>query len=263
MCVISVTRFLTDHRAGLPLSATTRMLETQDLLLALIPLIEKAPWVKTNARGEVMKFDKHEWVFVGEEDMGTLPELMVQCFLAVHNLTMDGECRSRYAMHSYRKENLLRLRRFLNEVVFDQVPPLANLLRTLEELSITGQFTGVSDNPTPFVVEIIPEVRETLVQCYEGRYEAVAAEQRGTVFVRETQEELQSLVTMFTMPDEVQAPTCALCKAVADQRCSRCSLEWYCSRECQVRHWKSHQPLCDVQTANREKENQPLIEHVA
>merc|ERR1711998_642305 len=45
MCVISVTRFLTDHRAGLPLSATVRLLDTQDFLMVLCPMIEKAPWV--------------------------------------------------------------------------------------------------------------------------------------------------------------------------------------------------------------------------
>merc|ERR1711937_618649 len=123
MCVISVTRFLT----------------------ALCPLIEKAPWVRKSIRGEVQKYEKQEWVLVDEEDMGKLPELQVQLFLAVHNLVMDQDCRNRYNLTSVRKDNLLRLRRFLNEVVFDQVPPLANLLRTLEELSITGQYTGAEE----------------------------------------------------------------------------------------------------------------------
>merc|ERR1719146_161273 len=66
MCVISVTRFLTDHRAGLPLSATVRLLDTQDFLLTIVPLIEKAPWVRKNARGEVQKYEKQEWVLVEE-----------------------------------------------------------------------------------------------------------------------------------------------------------------------------------------------------
>merc|ERR1712118_223196 len=149
MCVISVTRFLTDHRAGLPLSATVRLLETQ------------------------------EWLLVDEEDMGKLPELQVQLFLAVHNLVMDQDCRNRYNLTSVRKDNLLRLRRFLNEVVLDQVPPLANLLRTLEELSITGQYTGAEEAHTPFVVELIAEMRERLVQTYEGRYAAIAEDQKA------------------------------------------------------------------------------------
>merc|ERR1712025_1427048 len=93
-------------------------------------------------KGEVQKYEKQEWLLVDEEDMGKLPELQVQLFLAVHNLAMDQDCRNRYNLTSVRKDNLLRLRRFLNEVVFDQVPPLANLLRTLEELQSLDSIQG-------------------------------------------------------------------------------------------------------------------------
>jgi hypothetical protein len=261
MCVISVTRFLTDHRAGLPLSATVRLLDTQDFLLTIVPLIEKAPWVRKNSRGEVQKYEKQEWILVEEEDMGLLPELQVQLFLAVHNLAMDGECRNRYNMTGTRKGNLLRLRRFLNDVVFDQVPPLANLLRTLEELSISGQLTGVEEAHTPFIVELIPETRERLVGTYEGRYEAIAKEQIAVVFTKETPEELRSLSAMFTLPDDMTAPICAVCREEAEQRCSRCQGEWYCSRQCQVSDWKRHKPVCNA-ICEKMKESGPLIQEV-
>jgi len=264
MCVISVTRFLTDHRAGLPLSATVRLLDTQDFLMTLCPLIEKAPWVRKSIRGEVQKYEKQEWVLVDEEDMGKLPELQVQLFLAVHNLVMDQDCRNRYNLTSVRKDNLLRLRRFLNEVVFDQVPPLANLLRTLEELSITGQYTGAEEAHTPFVVELIAEMRERLVQTYEGRYAAIAEDQKANVFVKETSEELKSLGNMFTIPDELTAPTCVVCHADAEQRCSRCHTEWYCSRKCQVSDWKRHKSICIAicEHNKRAEMDVPMIQEV-
>merc|ERR1719160_2426766 len=264
MCVISVARFLTDHRAGLPLSATVRLLDSQDVLMVLCPLIEKAPWVRKNAAGEVQKYEKQEWVLVAEEDMGKLPELQVQLFLAVHNLVMDAECRNRYYLTSARKDNLLRLLRFLNDVVFDQVPPLANLLRTLEELSITGQYTGAEEAHTPFVVELIAEMRERLVQTYEGRYAAIAEDQKANVFVKETSEELKSLGNMFTIPDELTAPTCVVCHADAKQRCSRCQTEWYCSRKCQVSDWKRHKSICiAICEHNKRAETEaPMIQEV-
>jgi hypothetical protein len=264
MCVISVTRFLTDHRAGLPLSATVRLLDTQDFLMTLCPLIEKAPWVRKSIKGEVQKYEKQEWILVDEEDMGKLPELQVQLFLAVHNLVMDQDCRNRYNLTSVRKDNLLRLRRFLNEVVFDQVPPLANLLRTLEELSITGQYTGAEEAHTPFVVELIAEMRERLVQTYEGRYAAIAEDQKANVFVKETSEELKSLGNMFTIPDELTAPTCVVCHADAEQRCSRCHTEWYCSRKCQVSDWKRHKSICIAicQHNKRAEMDVPMIQEV-
>jgi hypothetical protein len=262
MCALSVVRFLTDHRPVMPLSATTRLLDTSDFLLVLCPLLDKAPWVRKNAAGAVMKYDQQEWQIVDEEDFGKLPGLQVQVLLAIHNLVLDPECRARYQLTSFRKDTLLRIRRFLNEVVFDQVPPLANLLRTLEELSIQGQFNGGEDvRSTPFVVELIAEIHETLVQTYEGRYAEIAEEQKKSVFVQETQAELRGMCDLFAMPDEVST-VCAYCRADATERCSRCKQEWYCSRECQVKHWKTHKPLCDVHCAQAAARQEPLIEDV-
>jgi hypothetical protein len=46
-------------------------------------------------------------------------------------------------------------------------------------------------------------------------------------------------------PQLVEDPKCALCGAAATKRCSRCRAEWYCGRECQVKHWKQHKTLCE------------------
>ncbi|CAK0891259.1 unnamed protein product [Prorocentrum cordatum] len=62
MCAISIVRFLTDHRVAVPLAVTTRLLETHDVLLLLVPLMEKAPWVRKNRlNGRIQKFEEHEW----------------------------------------------------------------------------------------------------------------------------------------------------------------------------------------------------------
>lgn len=49
---------------------------------------------------------------------------------------MDPECRKKYELTDYRKNNLLRLRKYMNEILLDQLPNLSFMLRTLEELSI-------------------------------------------------------------------------------------------------------------------------------
>jgi len=63
ICAINVCRFLTDHRKNLPITLTSRMMETHDVLMTLVPLIEKAPWVRKR-KGRFEKFDKHEWTLV-------------------------------------------------------------------------------------------------------------------------------------------------------------------------------------------------------
>merc|ERR1719352_1551388 len=207
MCVISIIRFLTDHRAAMPLAVTTRLLETHDILMLLVPLMEKAPWVRKNKiNGKIERFEDHQWEPVEADDEGRLPKLHTQVWLAIYNLIMDQECRSRYELSTNRRENLLRLRRFINEVVVDQLPPLTNLHRTLEELSISGQFVGAAPNSaaaTPFVVELVAEARETLVRTYEGRWQEVADLQMKEVFVKETPEELKRLANMISIPKEM------------------------------------------------------------
>jgi len=205
MCTISLLRFLTDHRVAVPLAVTIRLLETHDVLLLLVPLMEKAPWVRKNRRNSAIeKFEEHRWERVEQNDEGRLPKLHSQVWLTVYNLVMDAECRARYELISFRRENLLRLRRHINEVVVDQLPPLTNLHRTLEELAISGQFTAYANAPaaTPFVVELVAEAHETLVRTYEGRWEEVAEKQLREVLVKETPEELTRLGNMISVPKE-------------------------------------------------------------
>jgi hypothetical protein len=37
--------------------------------------------------------------------------------------------------------------------------------------------------------------------------------------------------------------TC-LCGKEANLKCARCALQWYCSKDCQVSHYKQHKMLC-------------------
>lgn len=206
MCAISILRFLTDHRAAMPLAITTRLLETHDVLMLLVPLMEKAPWVrKDRVTGRIQKFEENEWQNVADDDEGRLPKLHTQVWITVYNLVMDAECRNRYELSSFRRENLLRLRRFINEVVVDQLPPLTNLHRTLEEMSISGRFTGAGDPSaaSPFVVELVADARETIVRTYEGRWEEVAKHQLKEVLVKESPDELKRLGQMISIPKEM------------------------------------------------------------
>lgn len=206
MSSISVIRFLTDHRVAIPLTITTRLLETHDILMLLVPLMEKAPWVRRNVKtGKLEKFEENQWEVMESEDEGRLPKLHSQIWLTIYNLIMDPECRARYEMTNFRKDNLLRLRRFLNEVVIDQLPPLTNLLRTLEELSIQGQLTQSSGLPptSPFVVELVAEFWEGIRARHDGKWQAIADKQKIEVFTKESKDELKKLAHMISVPPEL------------------------------------------------------------
>jgi len=88
----------------------------------------------------------------------------------------------------------------------DQIPPLTNLHRTLEEMSISGRFTGADAGApaaSPFVVELVAEARERLVRTYEGRWQEVADHQLKEVLVKETPDELKRLGSMISIPKEL------------------------------------------------------------
>ena len=54
-------------------------------------------------------------------DLLKLTKLEAQCWIALYHLTCNKLCREKYGLNAFRKEQLLRLRKFLNDVVLDQV----------------------------------------------------------------------------------------------------------------------------------------------
>lgn len=245
---ITVMQSLTQHRKALPLTVTTRMIETHDIMLTFVPLMEKAPWVRKSRGGVLQKFEEHEWVSIADDEHTKLPRLQGSLWLAIYNLVMDAEFCARYEMTSTRRASLLRLRRFLHELVFDQIPPLAELLRSLENLSLQGSLAGAdTSTPAPFLVEVVAQIREELVKEHDGKWPQLAKTALEEIFSKEVSKDLmQRMGNMVTIPTDIENPICGNCGGDATHRCSRCKSEWYCSRECQVAHWPDHEETCNL-----------------
>lgn len=82
--------------------------------------------------------------------------------MAIYNMFMCREANRKYEITTFRKSNLLRLRKYITEPVIDQLPMLGQMLRTLEEISLMG------DNPiaerNSFIVQQLPEIRVKIVK---------------------------------------------------------------------------------------------------
>jgi hypothetical protein len=50
----------------------------------------------------------------------------------------SNESNRKYEITSFRKQNLLKLRKFLNETLIDQLPVLGGMVRALEEMQLMG-----------------------------------------------------------------------------------------------------------------------------
>lgn len=134
----------------------------------------------------------------------------------------------------------------MNEIIIDQIPNLTDVLKTLEQMSIMNTNAQVSRNP--FVVQQIPELRRSIA---EGRdWESIAEYQLNTFFTKEAEaSEFDQLVKFADMYSQTNIEAlsegfkCANCLKPATQRCSRCKTIWYCTRECQVDHYKKEHKL--------------------
>lgn len=83
-----------------------------------------------------------------------------------------------------------------------------------------------------------------------------------TFFAKNSEQEKQDmnrLVELYAnevFEDFLEDPKCEECGDLATQRCSKCKMAWYCSRDCQLRQWKKHKPICGVFAEQKAKSSE-------
>ncbi|XP_015778337.1 PREDICTED: LOW QUALITY PROTEIN: zinc finger MYND domain-containing protein 10-like [Acropora digitifera] len=132
---VSVLRYIIDSLTCLPLNVMTRVLNTHNTPVILVQLIENPPWIK-RSKGKLMKFIDNQWKVISKNERLLLTKTDGQVWLAVYQLLMNEDCQRKYEFNSYSKEQILKLRGYMNEVLLDQIPSLMDLQRYLEQLAI-------------------------------------------------------------------------------------------------------------------------------
>jgi len=191
---VFILRFLTSHVAKLSVTVMTRMLETHDFVLAMVPLIENPPWVrKTKAGWE--KYDDHTWAPVKPENLLTMSRCEGQPWLVLYNLLCDAECRKFYTFNTFRKDQLLRVRKYLNDTLKDQLPVLTEVQRYMDELVIMQ--APPPDGSKHFIVQQVPVIRNSIIKGRDWEKEAIKA--LHSIFPADGKnEDLKQLADVFT-----------------------------------------------------------------
>ncbi|XP_058415242.1 zinc finger MYND domain-containing protein 10 isoform X4 [Diceros bicornis minor] len=205
--------------------------------------------------GKLQQFEGGCWQTVAPPEQQKLSKLDGQVWIALYNLLLSPEARARYCLTSFAKGQLLKLRAFLTDTLLDQLPNLADLQGFLAHLALAEPQPPKKD----LVLEQIPEIWERLEQENRGKWQAIAKHQLRHVFSPSEQDlRLQARRWAETYRLDVleavapERPRCAYCSTEASKRCSRCQNEWYCCRECQVKHWEKHRKAC-VRTAQGDR----------
>merc|ERR1712166_513907 len=247
MTALSILRFITDHMTNLEMSIMSRLINPCDVPMQLVPLLQNAPWDYRTPEGVIKRFIDNKWEEVTSDDALRLNKYQAQVWLAIYNLVMDNSMRAKYDIDGHRKATLMMLRRYFNATLIDQLPVLADLQRTLEELNLVE--APEAANKTFFVLEQVATMREGL---QDHDWDQVAEHIANTVLSisdEEFQAEMGKMAEWykeFDCDSLMDEPKCSKCGAPAANRCSRCKNEWYCGRECQVGAWEGHEKMCDL-----------------
>jgi zinc finger MYND domain-containing protein 10 len=164
IAAVSVCRMLCEHADSLPLSVVSRMTDTHDLLVLLIPLIENPPWTRRLPdTGKWQKLIDQKWADVAPIDLLKITKLEGQPWLGIYHLIAKDIFRERYHLNSFRKGQVLRVRKFLNDILLDQLPFLADIQRYMDELQIM-EVPDASNTGSVFMLQQVSVSREKVVK---------------------------------------------------------------------------------------------------
>ena len=213
---VTLIRYLCAQGTKLGVSVLTRLMNTHDVMTLIVPLIDNPPWTRRlKSTGTWEKWIEQKWTACVPADLLKLTKLEAQAWLTVYNLISDETFRTRYQFNSFRKDALLRVRKYINDVMVDQLPMFADVQRFMDELAISGS-TGGTDNGTALVMEIMPEIRDAIMNKYTGKWTELAMEQLQTTYsggeMDKTDRGLKALAELYSGD--------ALAALVADQEMS-------------------------------------------
>ncbi|VDD80744.1 unnamed protein product [Mesocestoides corti] len=241
---------------------------------------------KKDCYARLVKYQWHEsgcWIAETDDKNWTvLTKTEGQVWLSIYQLLFSNLIPSvNYDLTaSHRKQALLRLRPHLTEVCIDVIPVLGELRRFLEEFAVCegsalasrgqavkGHSASASAVAQLCHVEVIADIYEGIQQKYRGKWKEVASEFMQRIQSEAGRESAKRAASKWAdafTEDNVNAlfgadatgdtfehpllppPRCVECGEIATKRCSRCRQEWYCRRECQVKHWPRHKKACDI-----------------
>jgi len=155
-----------------------------------------------------------------------------------------------YEMYDARRNQLLKLRPFLNDYSLDQLPILGELQLFLNELAMHASGPSAPCK-SPLLLELIAPIRDQLEKEFKDNRKSLVklySEELIEASRASLMERAKKLAASYDFnnfePTLPAMGTCAACGQDAEKRCSKCRQTWYCSRDCQVEHWKTHKVNC-------------------
>ena len=268
MSCINILRYISDHLEQLPFPVRHHMMNVKDVPVLFVTLMELRPWRrkvmkyndKTKKKEEIEEiYENNNWTSLMEHKY---PKLEAQILITIYNLVMNQDNNKKYEITEFRQNQLLRLRKYFTEDLYDQIPQMMNLYRSLENMSLMTYGNTLTVNP--FIVEMVPilsgnkifkltdeQIKQIGNYVVNNHFENLSREKLAKEL-----EPVNEIYNLDNIEYFMEDPVCAQCGKLANSRCSRCKSEWYCSKECQIKRWKEHKTVCKTLAALfKENEN--------
>ncbi len=113
--------------------------------------------------------------------------------------------------------------------------------------------SSLPNNHFPSIIPQVPVIYDKLINTNSKKWKTIA-KNHAKLLLEPTTSQLKAASKLWTTGSHLDVmeelmggpPKCGRCGQEASKRCSRCRNEWYCGRECQVKDWTNHKPVCDI-----------------
>lgn len=270
MRCLSTLCYIVDKLDMLSLSAATRLVRTHDIPCVLSEVLHTAPW-RRRRRQRTEKFYDNQWRPVHGDAILLVTKVEAQTWLCMRQLLFNTTVSRNYAITEFRQRELAKCQGLMNELLLDQMPPLAEFKHYLCTLQVTGgpQRDTLQQQ---VLLEEMPLVRERIVGGAKrlGGWQRIV-ELQAQVFLHKDAEQVQQMAQQLnetygadvweriegrhsgTDADAAAADhadgsstlhECLQCQQAAVKKCFQCKRAYYCCRECQVKDWPRHRVDC-------------------
>ncbi|SBS85574.1 MYND finger protein, putative [Plasmodium ovale curtisi] len=232
-----------------------------DILLILIPLIEKKPW-----KHEDYIFEKNEQNggsrVAAEQQLSRSGEAAAKSQAKPLNTskrkTHPFFFLNRYEMTNYRRNNILKLRKYMNESLYEQLPPMKTLHTFIEVPEIFDEIKSDMLKNKRQVLSILSsitiekDILGSISDVYLSIYEFDQQIKNKSTSKGKCEQDKNSKQENGKEAAVDENYICNNCKENAELQCSQCKQTYYCSKECQMKDWFNHREICSKDKSNKQ-----------
>ncbi|KAL7641828.1 UNVERIFIED_CONTAM: hypothetical protein RMT77_007702 [Armadillidium vulgare] len=238
------------RRRLFPLCASSRLTDVHNIPQLISTLLHVKPW-KREIKGQTFIFSNSQWVKQTSEHK-EISALEAKQWLILYSLLMCDQDFGTYQFTPSTKEAFFKLKSQLSNAV-DQIPDLEPLYRFISSLS----FMTPLKEKSPCLIISMPQIGDSPWQLCKSKIKKVCALHFKDAFHPQSSK-ISMIASAFSSAFNFntlellssESPFCSNCLKSADKRCSRCHVEWYCSRNCQVKNWPKHKTFCNLVSEN-------------